>query len=205
MDTISSKTLRKGYLGYHKSARYDRTYQIATYLLEHFWGKPAEVADGLGILLLHWNGAFYNNGPFDYKALEKCISSNQKLLNEYRRRDILSYSPKDDAKIKRLFTAFLNGLRICEGKSKGKSTPVGVAKALHLLAPGFFPVWDHDIACAHGCDYSTDPAGNYVSFIRKTKAVAKRLHPCKDVDKTGRTLVKLIDEYLMDYKRRSMV
>src|SRR5437868_5259880 len=83
--------------------------------------------------------AFCRHGPFDFDALEKCIEANQELLNEYRKRDILSYALQDDAVIKSLFQQFLEALKICEGTVKGRRSPVGVAKALHLLAPAFFP------------------------------------------------------------------
>src|SRR5262245_45793670 len=139
---IAPKRLRAGYLAFQKRERRDAMYKTATFLVEHFWGKPSEVAEGLGVLLLVWNAACYRHGLFDFDALEKCIAANQHLLNEYRSRNILSYTPKDDAKIRRLFQDFLEALKICQGKCKGRRTPVGVAKALHLLAPAFFPLWD---------------------------------------------------------------
>jgi len=54
----------------------DAMYNVAKYLLKEFWGKPSDMADGLGVLLLTWNQAFYRYGGFDFKSLEKCIGSN---------------------------------------------------------------------------------------------------------------------------------
>lgn len=190
---ISPERLRKGYLEFQKWERRDAMYKTATFLVKHFWGKPAEVAEGLGVLLLVWNHAFYRHGPFDFDALEKCIAANQELLNEYRERDILAYTRKDDARIRPLFEAFLEALKICEGKCEGRRTPVGVAKALHLLAPSFFPLWDAKIAKAYGCYYDTDPAGQYLRFFRMTKEIAEDL--ASSVSVSRKTLLKLIDEY----------
>ncbi len=190
---ISAERLRKGYLAFQKKERRDAMYQTATFLVENFWSKPSKVADGLGVLLLVWNAAHYRYGSFDFDALEKCIADNQEALNEYRKRNILSYTPKDDAPIGLLFEEFLKALTICEGKSKGKKTPVGVAKALHLLAPSFFPLWDKKIAKGYGCDYSAYPLRKYLKFFKMTKDIAEKLHEIVDVP--GRTLLKLIDEY----------
>jgi hypothetical protein len=135
---ISPERLREGYLEYQKWEKRDAIYKTATFLVEYFWGNSSRVAEGLGVLLLVWNRACYINGRFDFDALEKCIAANQALINEHRKRDILTYTLKDDAWIKPLFEEFLEALKICEGKCKGRRTPVGVAKALHVLAPTFF-------------------------------------------------------------------
>jgi hypothetical protein len=193
MHTISPEKLKEGYLAFQQKERRDAMYKTATFLVEHFWGKHTEVAEGLGVLLCVWNHAFYRNGPFDYDLLEKCIASNQTLLTAFRKRNILTYSPDDDRQIKPLFQEFLEALRICEGKCKGRGTPVGVAKALHLLAPGFFPLWDEKIARAYDCYYTSDPPGQYMAFVVKTKPIAEALATHGNVD--SKTLLKLIDEY----------
>ena len=74
-----------------------------------------------------------------------------------------------------------------------KKSPVSAAKALHLLAPKFFPLWDDKIARAYRCNYDTNPAEKYVSFCKITKIIAEKV---KDYDiQTDRTLIKLVDEY----------
>jgi hypothetical protein len=144
-------------------------------------------------LLCVWNHPFYRNGPFDYDLLEQCIAKNQAVLDTYRHRSILTHSLDDESRIRSLFQAFLDALRICEGKCKGRASPVGVGKALHLLAPGFFPLWDEKIAQAYDCYYDDDAAGQYMTFLSKTKAMAEVLAP--QVNVGGKTLLKLIDEY----------
>ncbi len=42
---------KEGYLAYQKHAKRDSMYRTATFLVGHFWGKPAEMADSLGVLL----------------------------------------------------------------------------------------------------------------------------------------------------------
>jgi hypothetical protein len=68
-----------------------------------------------------------------------------------------------------------------------------VAKALHLLAPGFFPLWDEKIAKAYDCYHDNDPAGKYMAFFLKTKVIVEALAP--QVNAGEKTLLKLIDEY----------
>ena len=41
--------------------------------ISHFWGKPKEIAEGLGLLLLIWNQAFYRYCRFDFNKLEKFL------------------------------------------------------------------------------------------------------------------------------------
>ena len=190
--TISPEELQKGCLAFQQRERRDAMYKTATFLVKHFWGKPTEVAEGLGVLLCVWNHAFYRLGSFDYDLLEKCIAKNQAVLDRFRHRNILTHSLDDDGLIRSLFQEFLDALRICEGKCNGRGSPVGVAKALHLLAPGFFPIWDEKIAKAYDCYYDDDPPGQYLAFFSKTKAMVEALAPQVKVD--AKTLLKLIDE-----------
>lgn len=181
--------LEAGYKAFQEHEPRDAMYKTATFLVEHFWGKPCEMADSLGVLLLTWNQAFYRYGLFDYDALERCIERNQRLLEEYRDRDILSHQPDDDSAIDELYGQFLEALQIADGTTAGRQSPVAVAKALHLLGPAYFPLWDDKIARAYGCHYK------YLPFLRQMKALAASVASEIDVRSTGKTLLKLIDEY----------
>jgi hypothetical protein len=183
----------RGYKAFEERESRDAMYKVASFIIKKSWGKPAEMADGLGVLLLTWNNAFYRYGPFDYDALESCIRKNLRLLKTYRRREIQSLSVEDEDTIKQLFRDFLQALQIFQGKMKGRRSPVGVAKALHLLAPAFFAIWDDKIARAYNCYYNNDAAESYVNFSWKTKAMAQTLS--EHVKRRDKTLVKLIDEY----------
>ena len=61
---------QKGCDEYERREKRDSMYKVATFLVSHFWGKPNDVADGLGVLLLTWNQAFYRYGIFDFDKLE---------------------------------------------------------------------------------------------------------------------------------------
>jgi len=194
MEIPSALEFQQGYIAFQQYEKRDAMYKTATFLVDHFWGKPSEMADGLGVLLLTWNQAFYRYGLFDFDKLEECISNNQELLDRYRERDILSYSVRDDQSIRYLFQQFLAALRRCEGKKTGAKSPVGVSKALHLLARGFFPLWDTKIAHAYDCQYTYKPTEKYLIFVGKMKQVAEELHGVA-TQPANKTLLKLIDEY----------
>jgi hypothetical protein len=61
-DTISPEELQEGCFAFRQRERRDAMYKTVTFLVKHFWGKPTEVAEGLGVLLCVWNHAFYRNG-----------------------------------------------------------------------------------------------------------------------------------------------
>jgi hypothetical protein len=196
MKIPSPEEFRRGYQEFQRREKRDAMYKIASFLVDHFWGKPAEMADGLGVLLLTWNQALYRYGSFDFDKLEKCIADNLYLLGRYRKRSILDYSASsDDKDITLLFQEFLSALKISGGSKDGAQSPVATAKALHLLAPNYFPLWDDQIARAYGCHYSCNPSAKYLAFIGLCKQIAEVLQPAMDSQEMGKTILKLIDEY----------
>lgn len=168
-------------------------YKVASFLIKHFWGDAAGMADALGVLLLTWNQAFYRYGGFYFDRLERCVRNNLKLLSLLRQRNILSMTEEDEPSIARLFEQFLDALAISEKKKRGVKSPVGAAKALHLLAPEFLPLWDDKIARAYRCYYGSDPTGSYVSFCRVSRLMAAELEVF--ARQYGKPILKLIDEY----------
>jgi hypothetical protein len=153
------------------------------------------MADGLGVLLLTWNQAFYRYGLFSFDKLERCINRNRTVIASFRSRNILDLHKTDMRTIRRLFTQFLNALAISAGAKKGIRSPVAAAKALHLMAPQFFPLWDDKIARAYKCYYSITPAEKYLKFMEKTLAFAKAVGKRHARATSAKSLVKLIDEY----------
>jgi hypothetical protein len=170
-------------------------YKTATFLVDYHWGKPREMADGLGVLLLTWNQAFYRYGQFDFKALERCITKNRPSLEQLRKRSILDYTEPDAPLVRRLFGDFLSALAIDKGKKASVGSPVAVAKALHLLAPNFFPLWDDKIARGYGCYYGKEPIEKYLEFFAVTREIVEELPPHLQNGRRGRTAVKVVDEY----------
>jgi hypothetical protein len=183
----------RGCQQYEAHEKRDAMYKVATFLVCHYWGKPADMADGLGVLLLTWNQAFYRYGLFDFDELERSIRNNMNKLDTFRHRDILSLSDADVGAVEDLFLVFLQALQIHEGKAEGRKSPVGASKALHLLAPGFFPLWDARIADAYKLNYYSDPAGKYIELCRITRQIAEAVQNYMSIE--DKTLVKLIDEY----------
>ncbi|HEY3876142.1 MAG TPA: hypothetical protein VGM92_11750 [Candidatus Kapabacteria bacterium] len=184
---------RRGIKNFRKFEPREPMYKVATDLIEQSWGHSENMADGLGVLLLTWNQAFYRYGSFSFKKLENCISSNLQDLKIYRSRNIHSLDQKDEQAIRYLFDSFLKALRIDSGKKKGCKSPVAVAKALHLLAPSFFPLWDAKIAAGYECRYHIEPANRYIEFSRKIAAIAEVVKKYDEDKKV--TVLKLIDEY----------
>ncbi len=193
MNIPSKEEFLKGVEEFERREKRDAMYKVASFLIAHSWGKPAEMADGLGVLLLTWNQAFYRYGNFDFDRLEQCITSNLIGIEAFKARDISSLVEADEEKIRSLFDQFLNALQIHSGKSQGRRSPVAVAKALHLLVPSFFPLWDDAIARGYECYYSEDSAGKYVEFCKLMRELAGKVKGY--VDRTDKTLLKLIDEY----------
>jgi len=76
-----------------------------------------------------------------------------KIIN-FKKRRISSLLESYEEGITNLFKEFLKALQIDSGKMQGRTSPVAVSKALHLLAPDFFPIWDQKIAKAYGYNYS---------------------------------------------------
>ena len=187
----------RGIKEFEKHEKRDAMYKVATFLVSHFWGKPSDMADGLGVLLLTWNQAFYRYGNFDFDKLENAIKSNLKKLEKFRSRDTTTLSRSDESDIKAIFTEFMDSLQIASGNIKGRKSPVAVAKALHLLAPNFFPLWDDRIAKAYGCYYYNDkPPEKYIRFMRLMKEFAEKVRDYVDLSNyKDKTLLKLIDEY----------
>lgn len=257
---------------YEKHEKRDAMYKVATFLVSHFWGKPSDMADGLGVLLLTWNQSFYRYGIFNFDKLEQFIIDNLQKIESFRNKDIAGLSSSDEEDIKDLFKNLLEALQIdimrFSDKNTGKyskhnleiflkqfniefvatnlttlyksmkksrinnavdfivdskkdsiaiiisgldfddkeklyslnkkmkiikRSPVSVSKALHLLAPGFFPLWDDSISRAYGCYYNENPAQRYISFCKNTKIIADKVKECNI--RSDRTLIKLIDQY----------
>jgi hypothetical protein len=173
--------------------RREPMYWVAEFLLTRFWGKPTEMADGLGVLLLTWNQAFYRYGRFDFRLLKRWIKRELATLRRFRRRDIATLCDGDASDIKRLFDGLLKATRIAEKRLRGRKSPVAVAKALHLLAPRFFPLWDQAIARKYVRAFTKRPAEKYLEFCHRMKDFAKKTRGY--VKHRGKSALKLIDEY----------
>lgn len=194
MKIPTRKEIEEGYKAFEKYEPREAMYKIATYAVKHFWGDAPKMADGLGTLLLTWNHAFYRYGSFDFDLLEKCIKNNLKKLKVYREKKIYREKNFDENEIVQLFDAFNKALAIKSGKMGKTKSPVATAKALHLLAPNFFPLWDYKISCAYKCRYAKNPAQQYIKFMKIMRHILIELNFELEITK-HKTALKLIDEY----------
>lgn len=192
MDVTAEEILRGGSEFDRREGR-DSMYRVATFLLGEWWSDFPKMSDALTVLLLTWNWAFYRYGLFDQSALDTCLEKHWPAVEEFHEREIGSLTDDDAPAIRVLFDAMLNALRIASGKSAGKRSPVATAKALHLLAPKFFPIWDQRIARAYRCPYYSAPAAAYQRFSMITRDIAVRVGPL--LPASPKSLLKQIDEY----------
>lgn len=143
------------------------------------------IGESVAVLLQTWNGQYYRFHPFDtnhFNAIDRVVTSNRIALDGSRSRAITSMTTDEFDTIAELFTAF----ELVLG-------PVGAAKALHLLAPGFFPLWDREITKGYGI-YLGNAGQNAFEYVRfMTTVVSQICHICPSGNPDG--LLKRIDEF----------
>ncbi len=115
------------------------------------------------------------------KDLEQIIKAEWTAIGEFRARSLNTLIGADRPAILQLFGLF-----------RLKLGPVGAAKALHVLAPRFFPMWDNPIASGYGV--GTEAPG-YFLFMFLTK------HQVLNLPKNP-ALLKILDEY--NYRRYTL-
>jgi len=187
----AAEEFRRGYEAFRLHEARDAMYKVATFLISHFWGKYLKMSNALGVLLLTWNQGYYRYGGLNFDKLEKCLKNNFNAIEAFRRQEIFSLNETHRATIIKFFQKLLEALK---RKGTHKKSPVAVAKALHLLAPGFFPLWDDKIARAYKCHYSKKPADKYILFCDKMKTIAQAVKNYDNIPNDV-TILKLIDEY----------
>lgn len=145
------------------------------------------LSEAIAVLLQTWNRAYYQYFRFN----QRHFAEIDRLLTEYkdiiisRFRSFSSYSFSYDDKrdVEVIFAAFENVLG-----------PTGASKALHLLAPRFFPLWDGAIAKAYGCAFK--PRGRNAAGYRRFMEIAHS--QCSHLQTSlpdNANLLKLLDEY----------
>jgi hypothetical protein len=100
------------------------------------------VADALAVLLRTWNSSYYRFRKPDvehFKKIDLLYRKHRRRLISYRNRTIENLREGERPIVCDLFREFERVIGA-----------VGATKALHLLAPMFFPLWDRAIAQAYG-------------------------------------------------------
>jgi hypothetical protein len=144
------------------------------------------VVEALAVLLQTWNAQYYRfRRTFDaahFEAIEAVINANLDALRGYRGRHLLTLDADETDRLTQFFATF----ELVLG-------PVGAAKALHLLAPDFFPLWDRKIAESYGIRLgnSGENGREYVRFM--TIAFEQITNVVAEADIRG--ILKRIDEF----------
>jgi len=192
-------SVAQGIAAFRSHERRDAIYQTALFLVDHFWGDPGSMANGIGVLLAVWNQAFYRQTNFSINLddLELVIHQHMAILTGFRGRNILSLDVTDKQPVITLFDQMTEALR-CDYDSKSgthivRYSSVSTAKALHILAPGFFPLWDSRIAARYGFSHRIESADTYFRFAELMKIMVERLDGCFPHEQ--QSVLKLIDEY----------
>lgn len=144
------------------------------------------LGEALAVLLFTWNRAYYQYHPANaihIAAIETLINRHADVLEALQRRELASFEEQDQADIQALFADFEMLLG-----------PVGAAKALHLLRPGFFPIWDRTIAAAYGCGLGSR-GSNAARYTRFMAATGEQCRVIAGSPGAPEDLVKALDEW----------
>lgn len=165
-------------------------YFEALHNLQSNWGDPRKMANAIWSWLRSWHAPFYRYGNGDPNAIAAAIKENIELLTAFRDRTIDSLCPADGLPIRTLFWAFSKGTGRTNSRGFQPSS-VGAAKVLHLLCPGFLPLWDTKISDHCHCDQD---AFGYVKFCGMMKQFAASIEPYLSKP-DDRSLLKRTDEF----------
>jgi hypothetical protein len=144
--------------------------------------KTGNIAVAIARLLKSWNKDYYRFRPVEAESLvaelQQLIAGRLEILLAFHARSLTGLSDADRATVLELFSLFEN-----------KVGSVGAAKALNLLAPDFFPLWDNAIAYQYGV---LSVAHGYFLFMVMAEHQVRNLAG-KMPD--GLALLKTLDEY----------
>lgn len=212
--SITLADLKRGVRAFAANEPRDAMYKVAMKLIDGSWGSHEEVADALGVLLLTWNQAFYRYGPLDFDRVETVVAAHAKTIERFRRTDIVTLPIRDKGQVRELFDAMLAACAITTRRARERrQSPVSAAKALHMLAPASFPLWDDEIARALGVatGWPAQAGERYVELMAWCRLVSENINNSSPspaiatLNKTSRfpkPMLKYIDEYL--YARFTM-
>jgi hypothetical protein len=166
----------------------DVFYRAATYLVAKALDgdAPVSLSEALSVLLQTWNRPYYQYRPVTaghFDEVDALLTGHAQWLQSVRDRSIESFTPADGAALETIFSDFEEVLG-----------PVGAAKALHLLAPGFLPLWDRAIADAY--HFGLGRSGtNGRRYVRLALLAQEQVHRVGGDAALGRNALKALDEY----------
>ena len=187
---------------FRKEELRDAMYHVSSWLILHFWTDDYEKSNALGVLLLTWNNSFYRFGNLDFDLIQEALKKHKDQIDDLRERDIQTCLGKEKEKIGCLYKDLMQALRSKKKNSSAGTfavSPVSAGKALHLLCPKFFPLWDNKIANAYSCKWTSSERSfeSYWRFMIISKAQVEQLNSSGSEPPDLRDIptLKLIDEY----------
>lgn len=187
---MTAAAIRRARRRYLTGSAGDLFYRAALFLIaasrtpEH----ELDLAESLAVLLQSWNLQFYRfRGGFkesDFKAIRSLLRKHGNELERLKARHLDTLGQGETLGIAQLFHDF----ELVLG-------PVGGAKALHLLAPNFFPLWDQAIAKkAYGIRLKR-MGQNTDNYLRLMSMTAAQLRAVGGSRAIGDDPLKAIDEF----------
>ena len=79
--------LKEGYTAFKAANQETTMYKTATFLVKTFWGAKRN-GRWFRRAFAYMESGIFRYGSFDFAILEKCISDNQHILENYRNRNI---------------------------------------------------------------------------------------------------------------------
>lgn len=186
---ITLRDVQKARRAFDANEPRDLFYRAASELVDlaRRGASSLTVAESLAVLLQTWNKAYYQYRKFDnahFAHIEKLLLKHRVTLDRYRDQAIEDLDHAERPAVKKLFQAFEDVLG-----------PVGAAKALHLLAPRLFPLWDR--AIAHAYELALGATGTNGERYWRFALIAQR--QCRELEREGTSRgenpLKSIDEY----------
>ncbi len=141
--TISLTDVQNARNEYEANEPRDLFYKAATELVSLALAGTTtlSISEAIAVLLQTWNREYYRFRKFNaqhFTDIDNLLSSQRAALSTARTNKIQSLNSSDKTTVIQTFREF----ELVLG-------PVGAAKSLHLLAPGYFPLWDRAIAEAY--------------------------------------------------------
>jgi len=169
-------------------------YELATELIDkaksspESWYLNENTIKGILILLFTWNFAAIETKKLNFKNVGKILQECEQDLKELESYSIESIDTKIEEKIKNVF-----------GKFKELMGQTGASKALSLLNPKLFVMWDTKIRkrlnkeLIKGINNGETPA-SYLKFLYGIKDIIEKYN-IKDKLPQSANVAKKIDEY----------
>ena len=150
------------------------------------WLISRKTSNAILELLRSWNKVWLSKHPLTFEDIEKLLRDNQEDLKKLEGYTIENINENLE-NIKKVF-----------GEFKGLLGQTGASKALSLLNPELFMMWDTKIRKAlkriiPGIDNGST-VGNYINFLKGIKKIIERYH-IRDKVSPGDHILKKLDEF----------